>query len=130
MSAAYHKCAHCYRDFADHDYVEGSIDQYRCPVPQQEQGYGYFCGGDPRLFFPDHEDSTPEEIANWKAACDKADELESARNLECPSGWVRLADGIVAHVTNAPFGIGMYTVEFESFFEPIDASDEELESWK
>ncbi len=129
MTAAYHKCANCYRDFADHNYVAGSIGEYACPVKSQEACYGYFTGGDPRLFHPDHEDSTPEEIANWKAACDKADELQSAANLPCPSGWERLPDGTVAHVLRAPFGIGMCFVEFETTFEPIDASDSELESW-
>jgi hypothetical protein len=127
MTTAYHKCANCGRDFADHNYVAGSIDEYTCPQPQQETVYGYFTGGDPRDFHPDFEDSTPEEIANWRAACIEANKLAVSRNLPCPSGWERLPDGSVAHVLRAPFGIGVSTISIESSFEPVDASDSEME---
>lgn len=110
------RCYHCHREFADHNYVPDSIDKYRCPVPRVETTYGCFTGGDPRKFHPDAEDCTPEELANHKRACEEADALESGRNLECPSGWVQVA-GVTAHVLNAPFGIGCYEVEFETFFE-------------
>ncbi len=120
------KCNNCYRDFADHNYVAGSIDQYTCPVKQQESVYGYFCGGDPRSFYPDYESCTPEEIANHKAACETAEQLATARDLPCPSGWERLADGTAIHVTRSPFGIGVSTFEEEAFFEPLETSDVDI----
>jgi hypothetical protein len=109
------KCCHCFRDFADHNYVPDSIDEYACPVNQQESCYGYFTGGDPRKFFPDAEDCTPEELANHKRACEEADRLEAARDLPCPSGWY----GNV-HITKAPFGIGVSTIEVETCFELLE----------
>jgi len=29
MVEAYDKCKHCFRDFADHNYVKDSIDKYK-----------------------------------------------------------------------------------------------------
>jgi len=29
MIEAYDKCKHCFRDFADHNYVKDSIDEYK-----------------------------------------------------------------------------------------------------
>jgi len=43
-----------------------------------ELGYGAFPGGDPRLFTPDLECSTPEEQARWKADCKLAKDQPSA----------------------------------------------------
>ena len=112
-------CINCYREFADHNYVPDSIDQYKCPVPVQESYYGYFSGGDPRKFHPDYEDCTPEEIANHKRACEEADAAEAGRSLPNPSGFY----GAV-HILKAPFGIGVQTVEYESFFEEMEERDE------
>ena len=114
------RCANCHREFADHDYVPDSIDGYRCPVKQQESGYGYFCGGDPRNFYPDS-DCSEQEIANWKQACEFA-ETKGLDDLECPSGWIYDAAGKpVMHILRAPFGIGVYTYEYETFFEAMEA---------
>lgn len=120
------KCRWCHRDFADHDYIPNSIDQYKCPVNQQENCYGYFTGGDPRDFHPDYEDSTPEEIANWKRACEEANRIEASRNLPCPSGWiVDEKRKLIAHVLNAPFGIGVCTIEIETVFEAMEMEESE-----
>lgn len=120
----YTRCCNCHRDFADHDYVKGSIDEYRCPVKQQEVVYGFFHGGDPRTFHPDYESCDEKEIANWKEACAKAEELESARELPCPSGWIRTPE-FTAHILKAPFGIGTNVYEFETFYEPTEEDNEE-----
>lgn len=134
MTAAYHKCMNCGRDFADHNYVAGSVDDYRCPIKTQQSVYGYFHGGDPRTFHPDGDDCTPEEYENHRKACELADRLEregKAVDLNNPSGWIHNEDGSpLAHILMAPFGIGVQTWEEETNFEPIDASDSELESWQ
>jgi len=116
------KCRWCYRDFADHNYVKDSIDKYECPFPQQESTYGYFCGGDPRDFHPDHECCTPEEIQRHKEACEDAERLESSRDLPCPSGWIRTPDGC-AHILRAPFGIGVSTIETLNYFEALETEE-------
>jgi hypothetical protein len=80
---------------------------------EEDHGYGFWCGGDPRKFHPDAEDCTAEELAAHKAACeafDKADALgEKLEPMPCQSGWI----GPSIHITKSPFGIGSYT--FPSF---------------
>ena len=129
------KCANCFRDFADHEYEKDSINEYRCPVPHQESSYGYFHGGDPRKFHPDHEDCSEQEIASHKAACALWDEAEARGETptpeKCPSGWIRNDKGeAIAHVLRSPYGIGCYTFEFDQYWEPLGdrepASDDEL----
>lgn len=117
-------CRNCGDEFGNHDYVPDSIDQYRCPTPHVETGYGFFCGGDPRSFHPDGECCTPEELENHRLACDEAEKLENHRHLPCPSGWIRTPHGD-AHILRAPFGIGTYAVEFEQFFEARETDPEE-----
>lgn len=46
------KCCHCFRDFADHNYVPDSINKWACPVPQYDTHYGYACSDN---FMPDPE---------------------------------------------------------------------------
>jgi hypothetical protein len=113
------RCSNCGREFADHNYVKDSIGDYECPEPHVEYGYGFFCGGDPRDFHPDHECSSPEEIENHRKACVEAEKLEAGRNLPCPSGWVRTETGS-HHVTRAPFGLGGYTYTIPQLFEAAD----------
>lgn len=112
------QCRNCGAEFADHNYVENSLDVYDCPHTRAEACYGFFHGGDPRKFTPDYEECRPEEIQRWKEACKQADELEAKRSLPCPSGWERTESGGVRHVLRAPFGIGTYVVEFATQFEP------------
>lgn len=114
------RCANCYKEFADHNYVADSIDKYQCPSPQTETGYGYFPGGDPRLFHPDHECCSPEEIAAHREACAAWDRGERP---ETPPGSRYIYDDsgkVVAHICGGKFGIGTYVVEFDSYFEPLD----------
>jgi hypothetical protein len=82
-----------------------------------ELGYGFFCGGDPRKFWPD-ESSTEKEIENHKAACKLWNEAEARGETPtpeaCPSGWVYDNEGKpVMHVLRAPYGIGTYEYEVE-----------------
>jgi hypothetical protein len=99
-------CEHCGQSIYEHN--KDSEPPWMCPYEyQREPIYGYFGGGDPRDFHPDHECCSPEEIKRHKEACEAADKLAKDRNLPCPSGWERLPDGRAAHVTRAPFGIGM-----------------------
>lgn len=116
------RCGNCGQEFAEHNYVKDSITEYECPIPHVESGYGFFCGGDPRNFHPDHESCTPEEIERHRLACSEAERLDSARDLPCPSGWIRTKSGM-AHVVNAPFGIGIYTIEMPQFFEAADDAE-------
>lgn len=81
-----------------------------------ETGYGFFCGGDPRNFYPDGESCSEQEIANHRAACALWDEAENRGETpepeKCPSGWMFDKDGRpVVHVLRAPYGIGTYNYE-------------------
>lgn len=76
--------------------------------------YGYFPGGDPRTFSPDHESCTEEEMAAHKAACKVWSDAEAegrSMNPEAPAGqWLKSDDGNAAmHILRAKFGIGTYT---------------------
>ena len=127
------RCANCGDEFANHDYVQDSITKYRCPTPRTESGYGFFSGGDPRKFSPDHESCTPQEIENHRKACELANQLDREGkpvDWKCPSGIEKWGD-VVVHVLRTPFGVGVYVAEFEQFFEPADewreTSDEDDE---
>ena len=83
-----------------------------------EMGYGFFCGGDPRKFWPDGESCSEKEIDNHKAACKLWDEAEARGETPtpeaCPSGWVYDKDGKpVMHVLRTPYGIGTYEYDVE-----------------
>ena len=70
-------------------------------VRHKEYGYGFFPGGDPRLFRPDEEGTTAEEHANHLAACEAWDRGECT---SAPDGtWV----GNV-HLLRCQFGLGSY----------------------
>jgi len=63
-------------------------------------GYGFFPGGDPRLFSPDS-DSTPEEIENHRATCAAWDAGARNSRPDCEHlGPVVL--------TSCQFGLGSY----------------------
>lgn len=116
------RCAHCYREYADHNY-DTELELYCCPEQQYINGYGGFYGGDPRLFFPDHECCSETEIANHKAACAAWDDAESKgidpKPEPCESGWTVIA-GTSVHIFASQFGIGGYNVPIETYFEPIE----------
>ena len=83
-----------------------------------ESGYGFFCGGDPRRFYPDAESCSEKELANHAAACKLWTEAEARGEKPtpeaCPSGWVYDAEGKpFMHVLRAPYGIGGYDYDVE-----------------
>lgn len=98
-------CKNCGEFFWDH--MQDGEPIYMCP-PEHQMGsmYGYFNGGDPRDFFPDHQDCSPDEIKRHREACAAATRLEANRSLPCPSGFERKGDSVI-HVLRAPFGIGV-----------------------
>jgi sarcosine oxidase delta subunit len=126
MSNADTPCSNCGCDFADHEYIKDSIDQYECPYPEQDSSYGFFNGGDPRDFCPDHECCTAEEIASHKEACEaflNADRHGLAIELvDCPSGFEDVEGGRI-HVLRAPYGIGTQTYSTVTYFEPVEYSE-------
>jgi hypothetical protein len=124
------RCCNCHREFADHDYVKDSIDQYKCPILCQETGYGGFNGGDPRNFHPDAEECRPTELEAHRKACEIWNESEAKGETpepeKCPSGWIYNDEGeVIAHVLRMPYGIGVYTISHETLFEPIEYDEEE-----
>lgn len=112
-------CANCNRAFAEHDPTRECM----CPVKVEEMVYGYFCGGDPRLFHPDMDDCSQEEIAFHKRACqiwDDAEERgETPEPENSPSGWIydENTGKRIIHVLRAPYGIGSYTYMADSFWD-------------
>ncbi len=115
---AYDLCEHCHRAFADHNYVENSIDVYLCPSEVQSShsyGYGYFRER-PDCFSPDSECCSPEEIENHRRA-----EAEFER---CK------ANGIPFVCPPGSWGIGVYWVSEQTEFKlamPIDPAQGEFE---
>lgn len=96
------QCKNCGEEFANHEYVKDSITQYKCPHPHQDSGYGYgYRGIDPNKYHPDYECCSPEEIQRWK------DAREIVNRGETYTGGYS-------------FGIGVYTIEFDQFFEQAE----------
>ena len=108
------QCKNCGEEFGDHSFVVGSSIQWRCRHKLQDNGYGYFIGGDPRRFFPDLECCSAVEIENHRIACEAWIESE--------------ASGVVPEPlrSHAPFGIGIYTCELDQYWEAreYDNADE------
>lgn len=84
-----------------------------------ETGYGAFPGGDPRQFHPDGEDdgTLPEEAEAHRLACaawDRGDRkaVPSAHTYTgaTPIDSATLNGGVILHVTEQRFGLGMYRV--------------------
>ena len=111
------KCANCGRDFADHNYLADSIDKWRCPVPLSVTGYGFYPGGDPRDFWPDGESCTPQELAAHKEACKQWDQGKQPNDAH---GCCQCS----------PFGVGVYAIEVDSFFDEADVPAWEREPWE
>jgi len=76
--------------------------------------YGFFCGGDPRTFFPDPESCRLEEIENHKRACALWNDAEARGETPtpeaCPSGW---NEDRTIHVLRAPYGLGVQVLEID-----------------
>lgn len=86
-----------------------------------ESSYGPFPGGDPRLFRPDEDCCTDEEIARWYRACCAAKHLEDegrAVEGEFPPGCMTLGDGSVW--TGGGLGIGTWLYQHEAVEERHD----------
>ena len=113
------RCKHCGDEFANHNYVPGSQDVFKCPRPQQHCGYGLFNGGDPRRFFPDRTECSQQELDNHSVACDFWNEAARRGEIPEPKAY--------------RFGIGAYTREVETRFEAIAAvayeGDDDDEFW-
>ena len=111
------RCSNCYCDFADHDY-DAERDEYICPNPHQDVGYGGFKGGDPRNFTPDHECCSATEIAAWKEACARWTSAElRGETLEAEPLQPCVVDGVAG--AGWKFGIGMYVIEREQTWEAL-----------
>lgn len=76
---------------------------------EEQTGYGFFPGGDPRKFHPDEESNSAEEIAAHKAACEAMDAGTSKG--ETPACQHLATEAGVAHVNTGKFGMGSYTYE-------------------
>lgn len=74
----------------------------------EQLGYGFFPGGDPRLFIPDEQCATEEEIANHQAACEAMERGEAVD--QSPAGeTLRSESGeYLGHITFSKFGLGTY----------------------
>lgn len=126
------RCRNCGDEFANHKYVADSITQYNCPRLMTESTYGFFCGGDPRKFYPDASQCSKEELESHRRACQLWNDAESQGDTPnpeaCPSGWVVGDDGkVIGHVLKAQYGIGICTVEWQSQFEQVETDDEEVD---
>lgn len=127
-------CQNCGQEFAEHKYVPDSITQYKCPHPHVECTYGFFHGGDPRRFSPDYECCTQQEIELHKQACQLWDELEDSGQTptpeNCKSGWIydQTTGERIGHVLKSKYGIGIYSVEFDQFFDELDMDYEDDEN--
>lgn len=81
----------------------------------QQVSYGSFLGGDPRMFHPDEEVCTGEEIASWKAACAA---WENGDRTPSPIGCLHYSspDGKQAlFITGRTGGFGLGTNVFHDF---------------
>ena len=80
-------------------------------VRHTEYCYGFFPGGDPRLFSPDS-DSMPEELENHRQACAAWDRGEC--RSESDGQWVsenEAPEGVptrIIHLQRCQFGLGSY----------------------
>ena len=88
-------------------------------IIESDSSYGFFHGGDPRNFHPDSEGVTDTERENHRKACQLWNEAEARGETptpeECPSGWIRDAEGKpIMHVLRAPYGIGVTSEEIKT----------------
>ena len=103
----------------DHHNYDPKRDLYVCPHPHQETGYGGFKGGDPREFWPDYECCSAEEVALWRACCDKWNEADAKGITLDPENMQFCRDELGISGNGWKFGIGVYTVEFEQVWESM-----------
>lgn len=85
-------------------------------MPEYDYVYGFFPGGDPRMFSPDEESSTAEEREAHKAACarwDAGDTAPKTPHEYGPHGDTAKAEPGV-RVLLAGFGLGSYRYKSEA----------------
>jgi hypothetical protein len=75
---------------------------------QEEEGYGFFPGGDPRAFHPDVECCKPNELAAHKADCEAWDAGNQVHSVRY-GREVTEHEGKVASVHFSGYGLGTYT---------------------
>lgn len=68
--------------------------------------YGFFGGGDPRRFVPDHECCEPDELERHRQACAAWDRGERP-DVDGSAGCHRF------HEPGQSFGLGTYVIEWE-----------------
>lgn len=93
---------------------------------REETVYGFFPGGDPRDFTPDPDCCTKEEIERWREACAAWNRGERPEILAGCSEEHDAEGRVVKRTLRAPFGVGVYTVQFDDddYDAPeIDATD-------
>ena len=71
-----------------------------------QTGYGFFPGGDPRLFTPDEECNSRTEIENHRLACEAWDRGDQQAIL---AGCVVMPDGHIRNISS--FGLGTYVMD-------------------
>lgn len=91
-------------DAAEFERTDAKYDPMRTGM---EAMYGFFCGGDPRLFRPDLDGCSVAEVDNWKAACDEWDLRDAAAIPRIDGGEAAACiHGPDFSVLVARFGIG------------------------
>lgn len=101
----------------------------------EDSSYGFFTGGDPRLFTPDAECSTSDEIAAHKAACEAWDRGERpeikrsgrVEHISLPATDKHPAIEGPALVCGGSFGMGVQTYRDEEALALIARLDAMLE---
>lgn len=69
--------------------------------------YGYYLGGDPRLFTPDQDSSTEQEMQAWRDACAAWERGEQ----DDPGPACKPFAG--GHVTMSTYGLGVTVTEWD-----------------
>ena len=100
------KCGAGWSEELSGDVIETLLGTEEEPIT----GYGAFPGGDPRLFDPDPECSTPEEREAHRVACQEADAMEARGEVpsEAPAHHWGFCAGAGVHVAGSGFGLGVY----------------------
>ena len=104
-------CENCHCEFADHNYVPDSIDQYDCPhevVTSQGYGLGYDRSR-PDCYSPDGDCCTPAELDNYRT--------ELAEFNRCR------AQCVPYKCTVGNWGIGAYWYSHQTIFKLLDQPD-------
>lgn len=91
----------------------------------EQTSYGYFPGGNPHDFTPDHESCTEDEMARYKRACELFDEGK-VNGADGQHHWpiVDSKGEVIGHTTAGIFGVGVYSYtdsEAEGLANELDA---------